>query len=164
MRNSRRSDKELAKTLRISQPTANRIVKKLENEGYIKEYDMIPDFAKLGYELLSITFVKLRKELTPDEIDEARTVTQRWLKERPEAIIMLERGIGLGYDGVFIVLHEDYSSHVRFTERLKEFPFVDGRKVESFVINLEDPIHYRPLTMAHVATHCLSMKDRLMNV
>jgi DNA-binding Lrp family transcriptional regulator len=50
MKNSRRSDRELGKVLGISQPTVSRMIKKLEKEGVIKEYNMMPDFAKLGYE------------------------------------------------------------------------------------------------------------------
>lgn len=58
MKNSKRSDRELSKIVRVSQPTITRT--RLEREGYIKEYTIIPDFAKLGFELLAITFVKLR--------------------------------------------------------------------------------------------------------
>jgi Lrp/AsnC family leucine-responsive transcriptional regulator len=50
IKNSRISDRELGKKLRMSQPTVSRIRNKLENEGYIKEYTLIPDFQKLGYE------------------------------------------------------------------------------------------------------------------
>jgi len=60
MRNSRRSDRDIAKAIEVSQPTISRIIKKLEKEGYIEEYTMIPNFHKLGYEILALTFVKLR--------------------------------------------------------------------------------------------------------
>jgi DNA-binding Lrp family transcriptional regulator len=46
MKNSRRSDRELAKALGTSQPTITRTRGKLEREGIIKEYTMIPDFTK----------------------------------------------------------------------------------------------------------------------
>ena len=47
MKNSRKSDRELAKILGISQPTVTRIRNKLEREGVIREYTAIPDFSKL---------------------------------------------------------------------------------------------------------------------
>ena len=61
MKNSRRSDRELATALRVSQPTVSRTIKKLEKEGYIKEYTMIPDFKKLGYEMIGITSLKVEE-------------------------------------------------------------------------------------------------------
>jgi len=47
MKDSRRSDRELAQAIGVSQPTVSRTIKKLEKEGYIKEYTIIPDFHKL---------------------------------------------------------------------------------------------------------------------
>jgi len=32
----------------VFQPTVSRMVKRLEKEGYLREYTMIPDFQKLG--------------------------------------------------------------------------------------------------------------------
>ena len=63
MKNSRRSDRDLAKAIGVSQPTVTRIRSRLEKEGYIKEYTMIPDFSRLGYEILALTLIKLRKRL-----------------------------------------------------------------------------------------------------
>jgi len=36
MKNSRRSDRELAKAISVSQPTVSRMIKKLESEGTLK--------------------------------------------------------------------------------------------------------------------------------
>ena len=60
MKNCRRSDRELAKVLGVSQPTVTRAIHRLQEEGYIKEYTVIPDFSKLGYELMGFTFVKMK--------------------------------------------------------------------------------------------------------
>jgi DNA-binding Lrp family transcriptional regulator len=61
MKNSRRSDRELAKVLAVSQPTVTRIRTRLEKEGCIKEYTMIPDFSQLGYQMMDVTLLKLRE-------------------------------------------------------------------------------------------------------
>ncbi len=63
MKNSRRSDRELAKAIGSTQPTVTRTRRKLEKLGVIREYTAIPDFSKLGYELLSLTFVKMKVNL-----------------------------------------------------------------------------------------------------
>ena len=57
MRNSRISDRELAKAIGVSQPTITRTRTKLESEGIIEEYTLIPDFKKLGYELMAFLFM-----------------------------------------------------------------------------------------------------------
>jgi DNA-binding Lrp family transcriptional regulator len=63
MRNSRRSDRELAKAIRVPQPTVTRMIRRLEKEGVIKEYTMISDFSKLGYRPLTLSY--LAKGLLP---------------------------------------------------------------------------------------------------
>ena len=72
LRNSRRSDRELAKVLGVSQPTVSRIIAKLKKEGFIRNYTIIPDFAKLGYGLLAITFVKLKSAYSNEETEKIR--------------------------------------------------------------------------------------------
>jgi DNA-binding Lrp family transcriptional regulator len=114
MKNSRRSDRELARAIGTSQPTVSRTIKKLEKQGIIKEYTMIPDFSKLGYKILAITFVKLNKALNQEQIEEVRRISKESLNAEALEIVMLERGLGLNSDLVFITYHEDYSSHVKF--------------------------------------------------
>lgn len=63
MRNSRRSDRELARILGTSQPTVTRIRTKLEKEGFIREYTIIPDFCRIGYTLIAITFTDVKQIL-----------------------------------------------------------------------------------------------------
>ena len=93
MRNSRRSDRELAKVLGVSQPTVGRMIKKLEKEGITKEYTMIPDFCKLGYGLLVLTFVRHAKQFDSKELDNiTRMGIERARRERSQESIMAERG------------------------------------------------------------------------
>jgi len=159
MKNSRRSDRELAKVLGISQPTVSRAIRKMEEEGIIKEYTMIPDFNRLGYKILALTFVKLKRAFTQEQIEKAQEFIRRSLKKGPFEVVMLERGLGLVFDGVFISYHEDYSSHVKFTKWLRQFDFLELEESGSFLINLEDKVRYRPLTFSALANHVLQMKE-----
>jgi len=61
MKNSCRSDRELAKAIGVSQPTVSRIKAKLKKEGYVSEYTIIPDFNKIGYHLFALTFFSWKK-------------------------------------------------------------------------------------------------------
>lgn len=160
MKNPRRSDRELAKVVGVSQPTVNRMIKKLEKEGYIKEYTVIPDFRKLGYHLLALIFVKLRGGLSAEEVAEARRVAQESLKAEPFEIVMLERGIGLGYNGVVVSFHEDYASYLKLKSWLKHFTFLELSELDSFLISLDDKVRYRPLTFATLAKHLLMLKEK----
>jgi DNA-binding Lrp family transcriptional regulator len=66
MKNCHRSDRELARALGISQPTVTRIRNRLEKEGVVREYAMIPDFRRLGYNLMGVTFFKLAEPLSKE--------------------------------------------------------------------------------------------------
>ena len=160
VKNSRRSDRELARAIGASQPTVTRIRNKLEKEGYVKEYTMIPDFRKLGYELLSLTFVRLRKDLSEKEIEKARETARESMKKAGFGFLMLERGIGFEYDGAFLTLHESYSSYVEFVNWLKEFSFLEISAVDSFLINLADEVRYLPLTLSVLSRHVLTLKEK----
>ena len=50
---------EIAKEIGVSQPTTRRLSIKLEKEGYKKEYTIIPNFSKIGYNIITLNFVKL---------------------------------------------------------------------------------------------------------
>jgi DNA-binding Lrp family transcriptional regulator len=63
VKNSKQSDRELAKKTGASQPTVTRTRTRLEKEGYIKEYTIIPDFSKLGFELMSSA--RARRNILP---------------------------------------------------------------------------------------------------
>jgi len=103
MKNSKRSDKELAKAIGVSQPTVSRVRGRLEKEGIIKEYTMIPDFNKLGFEIAAITFVRLLKELSDEEFKEIRKSSKELTKRRGDAVLMAMNGIGLGYESFHLI-------------------------------------------------------------
>jgi DNA-binding Lrp family transcriptional regulator len=158
MKNSRRSDRDLSKVIGVSQPTVSRMVKRLEAEGYIKEYTMIPDFRKLGYELVALTFLKLKGSLSNEETQKARDTVKERIKESKFPIVMLERGMGLGYDGVLVSVYENYASYTEHMNLLRTYPFLELSRLESFMISLNDRVRYRPLTLALLAEHVLKTK------
>jgi DNA-binding Lrp family transcriptional regulator len=64
MKNSRRSDRELAKAIGVSQPTVSRTIAKLEKDGVLKEWTVIPDFNKLGYQICALILQILKRPLS----------------------------------------------------------------------------------------------------
>src|SRR5512136_1435834 len=83
VRNSRRSDRELAKAIGVSQPTITRKRALIEKE-LIDGYTAIPKWEKLCYELFAITFVKIRAAIaSEEEYDETRKKGFEWLAKQP---------------------------------------------------------------------------------
>jgi len=152
MKNSRVSDRAVARKLGISQPTVSRIRSRLSNEGYIKEYTIIPDFTKLGYSIMALTFPKL-KPLAREELVHARRISLQDMLKAPSEIILFERGMGANFDGVIISLHKDYTSYAKLLRRTRDYPFVES--CETLLIDLNDKIHYRSLTMSTFADRIL---------
>jgi DNA-binding Lrp family transcriptional regulator len=158
MKNCRRSDRQLAKALGISQPTVGRLLSRMEKSGLIREYVAVPDFCKLGYKIMALTFVKTKSGFKPEVIEKARKIAAEMLEEGPSEITMLERGLGLNHDGVVISYHVDYSSYKELLEWIRQFDFIDLENLSSFLIDLEDKIHYRSLTYATIANHVMTLQ------
>ena len=154
IKNSRRSDRELAKAIGVSQPTVSRMIRKLEKEGVVNEYTMIPDFRKLGYNLCALIFLKL-KDLPPEGVETVRKAVKESLSQSHFVILSLERGIGLSRDAVMICLYKDYASYAEHKKVIREFPFINTSDVDSFLIDLNDEVHYRYLTFTSVAKDLL---------
>jgi DNA-binding Lrp family transcriptional regulator len=158
LKNSCRSDRELAKAIGVSQPTVSRIRARLEKEGYISEYTIVPDFNKIGYHLFALTFFSWKKGLNAKEMEEAR---KRALKEAPSVppnVVLIERGIGLNYDSFMASFHKDYASYTELARQLKTSPYIDTSRMESFLVNLDDKVHYRYLTFSTLAKHLLELE------
>ena len=65
VKNSRRSDRELAKAIGISQPTVSRMRVRLEKEGLI-DYSAVPNLAKLGFEIIAVVLGKRDYQKQPE--------------------------------------------------------------------------------------------------
>jgi hypothetical protein len=120
---------------------------------------MIPDFEKLGYQILALTFLKVTNALNKDQIGKVKEVIEKSLKTGPFEVVMLERGLGLDFDAALISYHTDYSSHVKLLEWLKQFDFISLEDTGSFLINLQDQVRYRPFSLSTLANHLLQMKE-----
>jgi DNA-binding Lrp family transcriptional regulator len=151
MKNSRRSDRGLARATKLSQPTVSRLRARLEKEGYVKEYTAIPDFKKLGYEILALTFLRLKKRALATDIDRIRKFAFQRLDVTPFDFIMFHRGTGLNSDGVALSLHKNYSAYTKLVNLLKSYEFIED--VQSYLIDINDKVLYLPLTMRVLADH-----------
>ena len=153
MKNSRRSDRELAKVLGVSQPTVSRTLKRLEEQGVIKEYTMIPDFTKLGFGIMSIDFAKLKEPIPEEQLKEIRKQVRQTLQKEPISTILAMSGIGCNSDRAVVAFHEDYSTYREYLNKLRQHPLVIVDQIRSFVIDLNDKSQYLPLTLSNLGDY-----------
>ena len=142
--NSKRSDRELAKALGVSQPTVTRARGWLEKNGFVREYTVIPEFEKIDLEIVAFTFIKIRPETKIDKVKEIRNRGKAFFEKHPN-IVMALRGEGFGSDGIIVSLHEDYAEFVQFMRALK-LETVNTEVEGSFLASLKDSGQYRYLT------------------
>ena len=158
MKNSRRSDRELAKAIGVSQPTTTRLRTKLEKEGYVKEYTILPNFNKIGYTIMALNFIKLDPKLTDHEVEGFRKTHPDTMGKEPFGVVLIQRGIGLGYDSVIVSFHQDYASYDAFRKHTKRSMGANITEVNTFLINLENDT--LPPTFSFLARQILKSDNK----
>ncbi len=113
MKDSHRSDRQLAKALGVSQPTITRRRALLE-ENYIEGYTIIPKFGKIGYEIAAFTFLKSKlKQQTGKERETAVKKLNEWYMDQPN-VLLVQDGRGMGWDAICVSLHKNFTDFAEF--------------------------------------------------
>ncbi len=107
IKNSSRSDRKLAKVLGTSQPTVTRMRNKLVKEGFLQEFTVIPDFVKMGFEIVAVTLAKTRFD------PKLRERLKKSVMAKPNIIFCAECE-GLGKNRICISFHKNYADYFRF--------------------------------------------------
>ena len=134
MKNSKRSDRELAKVVGVSQPTITRSRKNLEKSGYIREYTVIPAFEKLGFEILALNFLSI------STIDERSEEIHEWVSKNQK---ILFSGSGEGISGKtlsLVSIHKDFTDFSTFTHEVKSVFGSNVFSMESFLVSLKTDV------------------------
>jgi len=147
VKNSRRSDRDLAKAVGVSQPTISRMRVRLEKQGLI-DYSAIPNLAKLGFEILAVILCKRNYVKHPEHaIQEAK----EWAKKHPN-MIFASVGNGLEHDRISISIHKNYSEYSKFMQESKKY-WGDFMSFDSFLISLKGKDVVQPLSLKPFAGH-----------
>ncbi len=152
LKDSKRSDRELAKVLSVSQPTVTRRRNSLVKEGTIQEFTIIPDFAKLGFEIMAFSFYSWTPEANKDLAQNREEILQKlsaFLSTHPN-IFFTSNGRGFRMERMMISLHKNYTDYVKLMNAVQEEWGAYLNKSSSFLVSLEGDVvgrHFRFKTL-----------------
>jgi len=143
LKNSKKSDRELAKVLGVSQPTVSRMRNKLVQEGLIQEFTIIPDLEKIGFEILAISVIKIK--VTDEMVERA----EKWMEKYPN-IIFAAAAEGMGKNGVMLSLHKNYRAYCNFVKENLQYWEAAIEDYDTILVSLRGVIA-KPLSLRYLA-------------
>jgi len=143
LKDSKRSDRELARVLGVSQPTVSRLRNRLVKDGLIQQFTAIPDLNKVGFELLAISCIK--KTITEESTQRAR----KWMNQHPNIIFAAEVE-GMGKNGVMISVHRNYSEYSEFVKKNLRYWGEALEDYGSMLVSLKGLV-VKPLSLGYLA-------------
>jgi DNA-binding Lrp family transcriptional regulator len=132
-KNSKRSDRELAKILGVSQPTITRARTRLEKENFIRHYTVFPDFAKIGFELIALNFATLKPSQSSDP-EKMKKMRSEWAKGNPNVVLEIS-GEGLGANSLMISIHRNYTEFASFIAKYRTNLADCLQDLKSFIVS-----------------------------
>ncbi|MCW8802285.1 MAG: Lrp/AsnC family transcriptional regulator [Candidatus Bathyarchaeota archaeon] len=152
LRDSSRSDRELAKIIGVSQPTVSRTKKLLREEEIIHALVAFPDLYKIGFELMAITFVKIKAVLASREVRERNFAKVKAWMDSEKKVIFCGPCNGFGAHSFFISVHKNYADFDTFiTKHNKELGYELLLDLESVLINLAEDQQIKPFNFKYLA-------------
>lgn len=140
LKNSKRSDRELAKIIGVSQPTVTRMRDKLEKMGIIREYTIIPNCSQMGIEIAAFTMLNVKKGPAQEE------KAVEWLNKNPN-VIFAAKGSGLASNCMLLSCHENYTDFLEFVSDLRSMGGEYIESAQSFVLSLKTKF-YKPFSFS----------------
>jgi DNA-binding Lrp family transcriptional regulator len=144
LRNSKLSDREMAKRLNTSQSTITRTRHRLENK-YIKSYTIVPNLAELDVSLIAFTLLST----TNPAADTMKKVNE-FIEKQPN-IVFVGHGEGMEKTGIFISFHRNFTEYTEFMQKTRLICKGFGENVESFLVPTEKLL--RTLSMSNAIEH-----------
>jgi DNA-binding Lrp family transcriptional regulator len=139
VKNSKRSDRDLAKILGVSQPTLTRMRKRLERDNYILDYTAIPNLTKLGFEIIAFTFLNVdRFDPKNGELDVALGErAHKWVSHNTR-IVFSGGGEGLeGKNCMMVSLHMDFTEYTDFIRDFRGQVSPSVKDMDTFLVSLK---------------------------
>ena len=136
VRNCKRSDREIAKIVGVSQPTITRKRTRLVQTGLIRQFTAIPNLDKIGYEIAALTFtdMKTSNNKNPKSFNAKE---REWAKKHHE-IVFASEGLGMGMNGLIVSVHKNYTDYQKFLTELQSDWAEHIVNIRSFIISLRN--------------------------
>jgi DNA-binding Lrp family transcriptional regulator len=151
MKNSKTSDRTIAKNLGVSQPTITRRRARLE-EDVIDSYTVIPKFKELGFELLAFNLLQYDPKVRTLPESQRIEKIRKTIKQHP-SVIYASSGHGLKCQGVSVSIHPDYADYVAFIRATQEEWGEWVSNIHSFTVSLRSDNIIQPLTFRRLLKH-----------
>ncbi len=126
MKNAKRSDREIAKIIGVSQPTITRMRQRLEKTAIV-EYTVIPDWTELDFEIMALTFVKAKG------LPELSAKAKKWAMKNPN-VVFAAGGEGMGMDYAIMSFHKNFSGYSSFIDNLRTEWAENLQDLQSFLM------------------------------
>ena len=142
MKNAKRSDREIAKIIGVSQPTITRMRQRLEKTAIV-DYTIIPDWTELGFEIMALTLIKAKgmPELTEN--------AKKWAMKNPN-VVFAAGGEGMGMDYAIISFHKNYSDYSSFIDNLKTEWAENLQDLQSFLMTTGEERTVKSLSLKYL--------------
>ena len=142
LKDSKRSDREIAKIMGVSQPTISRMRERLTENGIIQEFTVIPDFVKIGFQIMAISSFKLKIAKDIEGL-------KKLMMAKPN-VTFSSIAEGMGKNGIIISFHRNYPDFSQFISNLR----AEGKDIihdlDSMLVSLENQI-VKPLSLKYLA-------------
>ena len=142
MKNSKRSDREIAKIIGVSQPTITRMRQRLEKKAIV-EYTVIPDWKELEFEIVAFTFVKATRR--PELNEKAR----EWAMKNPN-VVFAAGGEGMGMDCAMVSFHKNFSDFSSFVTNLRVDWAENLQDLQSFLMTTDGKRVMKPFSLKYL--------------
>jgi DNA-binding Lrp family transcriptional regulator len=143
IKNSKRSDRDLAKTLGFSQPTVTRLRQTLEKEA-IEQYALIPSLPYLGFDIIVFTFFRT-KELVHPLWDKGK----KWAAAQPN-VVFVSTGQGMDSDAIMVSVHKNYADFVKFYHVFRRDWGKELADFKIFLMSVKGSVQLKPFSFNYL--------------
>ncbi len=136
VKNCKRSDREIARIIGVSQPTITRKRAKLVETGFIRHFTATPSLDKIGYEIAALTFTNMKASAS--ESPESLRDKERDWAEKHDEIVFAGAGLGMGMDKMIVSVHKNYTDYQKFLTELRTYWAENVVNIQSFILSLRN--------------------------